>query len=480
MSTYRERPVFEWPIDWSALPAGRIEYDLTEIALGFGAEAFYGDQEHAVQGWRFQVVLDTPEAIDTFDAFTAALQGRLIGFWLPTPVAAFRIVAGGTAGQCDIAAEGLAETWEDHPAVFVWFTKAGQTSKGVRIVGVTDNGDGTERVTFEETVSVDATWQAWVLAYVRLAEDTEKAEFTAEGRETRLVQVIELPAEYAALETGSQPVFFYHFWMGEDANRADWHWTSFAWDLDVGELTFLTKRITHGAIQYDTTGVRHGVEIEVERTADSPFALTFPPHGCQPLHVEIATADYADVSAPTVLFTGIVTSVQAEGRKLKARCVTLWGGEQTRVPAFYFSARCQYRVFDPATCGLDRALWEKTATMSAVNARSVTVTGVSLYGVLANGFAEGWIEVGTGAQREVRLILANAQENAGAVTLTLNAPLRFNTAGATVTLIPGCDGRWVTCDSKFSNTANYGGHRFALRNLAIKALDIPQIHGGKK
>ena len=479
--TYRDRPVFELTVDWTALPAGRIEYDLREVALGFGAEAFYGEQEHAVHGWDLRVWLDTPEGIDELDAFTKALGGRLVGFWLPTPVSPFRIVAGVSATACDIASAGLASSWADHPSSFVWFTRAGQAGKGAKITGVIENGDGTERVTFEESVSVDETWQPWTLAYVRLAEDTERGEFTAEGRQVRTVKVLELPAEYAEIEAGTRPVFLYRLWVGEGAERVDWFWTSFAWDLeDVNEQTYLARRITHETIGYDTTGVRQGVEIEVERLEDSPFGLAFPPHGCQPLNVEIATADYSNPTAQVVLFSGVVTSVQAEGRKLRARCVTLWGGDQTRVPAFYFSTRCQYRVFEPGTCGLDRAEWEKKATITALTGRDVTVAGPTLSGVIANWFAEGWLEVGSGIGREVRLILKHEAESAGALTLTLNAPLRFSGVDAEVTLLPGCDGRWGTCDGKFDNTARYGGHRFALRNLAIKALEVPQVNGGKK
>lgn len=46
----------------------------------------------------------------------------------------------------------------------------------------------------------------WTLAYVRLAEDTERGEFTAESRRVRTLQVVELPAEYAQIETGTRPV----------------------------------------------------------------------------------------------------------------------------------------------------------------------------------------------------------------------------------------------------------------------------------
>ncbi|MCA1995917.1 MAG: phage BR0599 family protein, partial [Armatimonadetes bacterium] len=80
----------------------------------------------------------------------------------------------------------------------------------------------------------------------------------------------------------------------------------------------------------------------------------------------------------------------------------------------------------------------------------------------------------------VRLILTSTGASGESVTLELNAPLRFAAAGAAVTLLPGCDGRWNTCDTKFNNEVNFGGHRFALSNLAVKALAIPASAGGKK
>jgi hypothetical protein len=49
-----------------------------------------------------------------------------------------------------------------------------------------------------------------------------------------------------------------------------------------------------------------------------------------------------------------------------------------------------------------------------------------------------------------------------------------------VTLTPGCDGRPATCASKFNNFANFGGYCAALRNLTLKALDIPMTSAGKK
>ena len=47
-------------------------------------------------------------------------------------------------------------------------------------------------------------------------------------------------------------------------------------------------------------------------------------------------------------------------------------------------------------------------------------------------------------------------------------------------LIPGCDGRDSTCQSKFNNFPNWGGHRVPLKNLSLKALEIQSGAGGKK
>jgi uncharacterized phage protein (TIGR02218 family) len=137
-------------------------------------------------------------------------------------------------------------------------------------------------------------------------------------------------------------------------------------------------------------------------------------------------------------------------------------------------------VFEPSTCRLARVDFEQAVTLAVVDGRAVTVSGPGLTGVAANWFAEGWLEVGTGLAREVRLILTSTSESGGSVVLTLNAPLRFNATGTEAALVPGCDGRWNTCDQKYANTVNFGGHRFAMGNLAIKALDIPAAGGAKK
>lgn len=142
--------------------------------------------------------------------------------------------------------------------------------------------------------------------------------------------------------------------------------------------------------------------------------------------------------------------------------------------------RCNYRLFEPGTCGLSREPFAVNVTIDAIDGRTLTVAGAGLAGKGADHFAEGWIEVGSEEQLEVRTILQSGAEAGGKVTLTLNAPLALAEVGTGAVLFPGCDGRDVTCASKFDNFRSWGGHRVPLRNLTLNALNISAGTGGKK
>jgi hypothetical protein len=142
--------------------------------------------------------------------------------------------------------------------------------------------------------------------------------------------------------------------------------------------------------------------------------------------------------------------------------------------------RCNYRLYEPNTCRVDPDLHKLAVTLASASGREVIVTGAGLAGKPQYYFAEGWIQFGTGSTYEVRTILNSSAEDAGEVTLVLNAPLSFAAPNDAGTLYPGCDGTDGACQMKFSNFANWGGHRIPLRNLALKAMEIKAGTGGKK
>lgn len=479
MTTYLNRPVFAWEVDWSSRPAQRLDYGLQEVGHGLKEELLWSDQAHVARGWSAEVPLDSGEAIAQFDAWTAALRGRLTGFWLPAPEQAFMVVGGVSPIQFDIEAAGLAETFTDGPEVHLWFRKPDGTGVGAKVTAIANQGNGLERVTVNLalgfTPEADVTVRP--LLYVRLAEDSERARFTAENRQVRSIKVVELPLEYAALETGQVPVYLYRFWI-DTVPITEWRFTSFPWDLVIYQQDWTAKRITHGQIQRSTRADLPEFTIECERNSDIPVVHLVPPALALPLHIEIRqTESLADHG--TVMAIGRVQSVRAAGRSLVARCSTFTEVLPRTVPGFLLQARCNWQVFS-AHCGADQAGFEKQAEITAVSGRSVVLSDPALAGLPAGWFAEGWVEVGTGLNRELRTVLASSAASGESITLTLSYPFHRPQTGNTATILPGCDGKADTCSAKFANFVNWGGHRSVARNLTLTGVRTPEPSTGKK
>lgn len=480
--TYVDRPVFGWEIDWATTPFQRLELVLNEMDAGFGDVAFWRDQLHVVHGWQFAVPLTGDDIRDVED-FIGDLHGRRAGFWVQTPVQAFRIVQGVSGNRLLIRDRAMAETWEDLPSVHVAFTKRGQPTQRQQVTAVVDMGDGTERVDLggATEMNMDHTWQAWVLAYVRLSDDVERGSFEGEGALYRTFRVVELPHEYASYELGERPVYLYHFRTEGGGSPVDWRLTSFAWDLDDGTNTWTAARITHGAIRRSMDPSREQVQIEAELDPASPLFQLCPPALAMPLLVTIYEADYTALETKTVIATGrVLGPVEVDGKTVKAgvdSILDLGGGN---LPAMVFQPRCNYRLFEAGTCRVDRAAHEVAVTITTMNNRTLVVNGAGLSGAAVNHFAEGFIETGSGNTFERRTILASTVATGSTVTITLNAALYFAEETDAAVLLPGCDGLPDTCITKFNNFDNFGGHRAAFRNLAIKGLETPEIDAAKK
>jgi hypothetical protein len=481
---YLERPVFTFDIDWNRRPSARFEFNLRQIEIGFGPPEFAPLQEHVVHGFQFEVLLKSAAEIAAIEAFFDEVKGRLRGFWLPGPQEAFRIAefAGVTMDttEFEIEDQGLKDSFGSHPATHVLFTKPGQSPKVAQILVVTPQPNGRELVTVSHVEVVDETWQAWPLHYVRLAQDVEQATFEAEGMLVYSLRVVELPTEYLLAETGQRPVYGYHLSYELGGVSQHWHFTSHPVDVTLAGQAYAARRISHASLTRSTRADREEVQIEALYEPENPLSWLFPLRLSAPLWVEIVEGNLADGLAPVTLFRGLALSTSVQGRKQVVRCASAMDALRSGLPGMLIQPRCNYRLFEPGTCGLDREAFAIGVTVDTLDGRTLTVVGSGLAGKGANHFAEGWVEVGSGDTLEVRTILQSGAESGGKVTLTLNAPLVLAEVGVSAILFPGCDGRDVTCASKFGNFLNWGGHRVPLRNLTLNALNISAGAGGKK
>jgi uncharacterized phage protein (TIGR02218 family) len=494
---YLTRPVFEFAIDWADPVNKAFSFDLRETPIGFGAEVFQSLQQYVVQGYQIVVDLNTDWAtgssqIQEFDDFTAALTGRLKGFWLPAPFEGMEITAG-IAGQpqFDIKRQRLAETWRDNPDVHLWFERDAYSSQPAKIINVVDLGTGFERVTIGAVLTdndqmLSPGSRVKRLHYVRLAEDVESGRFEAEGWQRRSVRVVELPQEYALAETGELPVYLYHFWLNAPMD-VHWYYTSFAANVISGNNEYLAKPgINHGAHRRSVRIEAETIDIEWVWADDHALALFVPLPFPRPMNVEVLEADYAIPDTTKKIFVGQVRAVPDRGDQLVAQCDSFGVILKRKMPRMYIQKECNFQVYEPRTCKAVQAFFEEPATIISSNALvypptvTIRLKFPEAAHVVADYFAQGWIETGQQKRYELRSVIGSTG-SVDVVTLTLNAPLRHATAGQSLVAVPGCDGQAATCDTKFDNFINFGGFPAVPdKNLSLKAVENRVSAGDKK
>ena len=491
---YLTRPVWTIPVNWTDTPKRTFSYDLRDILLGQASPKYQPLANSTVTGIEFEIQLGDEEAVMAFEAFVDAVKGRLTGFWLASPFSACKIVQGVNGGtqEFDLQDQRLRDTYTAHSyLVFV-------NSLGLRQYGRIANcvqEQGYEKVTLADPVTtipietplpitstpVDAGWDCYRLLYVRFADDSSEIEFTADNFGSTKVRVIELPEEYAAIETGQQPVFLYELAFAGTADL--WRYTNLNVNVTSNSQVFTSWPILHDGHRQALEGGENTMKLSTVFDASSPAAKLFPYPTPSPLSVKVWEIAYGTPNTRTAIFSGVVDKAKLDGAKAELECVTMISALGRQFPRFFIQNRCNYCLF-AGGCGLAAVDWKWTATVTAMGARHAKLTIVTRatppgYAasptLTANFFAFGWLEVRTvaGVKVLVRTIESNLAE-AGTMEVVLTAPVSVldMPVGSVVWIYPGCDGTKEVCRSKFFNFANWGGHNLTATNLSINAVAI--------
>lgn len=475
---YLTRPVFELLANWRSLPAASFQYDLNDAQIGFGVRRATPTQSQVVRGWKFDLTSKTLAEVEEFTSFFDAVKGRTIGFWFPEPVKIADIENGVSATVFDVVAQGWADSWDENAEQHLYFFKDGVAAQCAKVTGVALSG-GKDRVTVNANVTVDETWLVFRLLYCRFSTDQDSFELRGEGHEHRQVKVVELPKEYSAIESGEQKIYFYHFSLATTTPK-HWRYTSFDQDVLSNGNAFLSAGITHGNIRFSAKGGREATTIDAHYVPGHPLSLFVPVPLSKPLAVEILEASFLNPDATTVLFNGFVLKAPFTGMIQKAQCSSDMDYLGQRILSMVIHNRCNYAVFELATCKLVAAVFQVNCTITAISGNILELSGVGLDGKAGDWFASGWLEIGDGETFEIRSILKSTPEVGNKIHVVLDLPLQFAALTNTVKIFPGCDGTSETCKVKFNNFLNYGGHRTPKDNPAIKGFEIEDESTGKK
>lgn len=490
---YLGRPVFDFPVNWASEISRAFTYDLREVSLGFSAEIFTSRQQYVVNGWTAALELITEEEIDAVDTFFNALSGRLLGFWIPVPFDACKIVGSVDATGFDIEDQGLRNSWASSPDKHLFFSING-TQRAAKIAAVADNGNGTERVTLESAIDPAASPGDTVsrLHYVRLAEDIERMSFPRESHQQRPIKVIELPHEYSDAELAEasdvfDPIYLYHFFALAPIDN-HWFYTSFASDVISADELYKSAAITHGNLKQSTSFQAEALEIRAAFSQDHPLSLYLPFPLSKPIHVEVFSARMSDPEDRTLLFSGTVRKVSDNGQYLTAQCDSFLSILSQRIPAMLIKKDCDYQLFEQRTCKAIQAQFQSLGEITAIDndAQPPTVemnllvpTGPKL---AADYFAQGWLETGRKLNYEERTIFRSTWDaGASRLTLIINGPLIHAQVGQQIFINPGCDGLAQTCKDKFDNFIHFPGFIAVPKNNPnLTAIENHTAGGDKK
>ncbi len=260
--------------------------------------------------------------------------------------------------------------------------------------------------------------------------------------------------------------FLYRFhYAGETLELTDWEEPQSA-----DAATWKPARIEHGRIRQSLKPQNEECEITAS-LEDVPLLEPL-------LRLELETPARVDIferelptGEPQMLFTGMIEKARANGERVRLTAAAFGGALARRVPRFQWSITCNHTLFSHG-CARRRplAMVPSNFMASAQFEDQWSDPKLILKEVQYPGtppphhyYAGGWVETGTGSNRQVREILESWTLSAeGQLHLLLARPIRTEEleAGQLFQIYPGCDGKYSTCGSKFGNSENFGGFPF--------------------
>lgn len=240
------------------------------------------------------------------------------------------------------------------------------------------------------------------------------------------------------------PVELYEF------NRGSSYWRYTSGDEDIAWNAQTWERVPISRTALDETGELNRVNLEITLQRDNPVADLFrlyPPGDIVTVKIWRKHRDDAEA---VVIWAGRVLNCEFKGGEAVLHTEPVYTSIRRNGLRRFYQRQCPHVLYGPS-CGVNQTLYKASGPVIAISGNTIQVAAA---GSFANGyFAGGYVSWLSGAWvTENRLITDHT-----GVTLTLSAPILGLAVGLSVDVYPGCDHTLSTCQTKFSNHANYGG-----------------------
>ena len=484
--------IFPWRPNLATVPKGagaRVTIDRQPLGHSRAtADAFWSQPSYRPEE-RYYTLQDN----DPWNFIRYFQDNLTLPSWLRGEIAESRLSADVTATQTSVAV--------DTPSVI-----------GANSFAMLD--DGTNQALLKVTGTTGSTWSlAYQVGYAFSKDSTQifsllLARFDAQSITLRFehdtlaqasVKWREVPwetttpaGETPGVTTGATPTsaYLYAFSCAIPGATQTYLFTDFERSLTYGGNTYAQQPFEHGDIIERIGLERQRITIKSRAFTGNPLLLLIPFQLEVPLMVEIIEVDVSGSTAsnPRTVFYGEVASAKLTGPFIEATAESMPSLFERKVPRVLMQPTCNWALFDGG-CGLNKSTFEYLAkvvswTSSGLSlvVNTITLASVAQSSLAAHLFAGGYAIIGTGSAQQFRLIGDNAVQSGANLTLTLGTALWGTiAAGTDVKLYPGCDGRYATCSSKFSNASRFGGFPFMpIGNPSFIRVSKNASSGGKK
>jgi uncharacterized phage protein (TIGR02218 family) len=146
-----------------------------------------------------------------------------------------------------------------------------------------------------------------------------------------------------------------------------------------------------------------------------------------------------------IVFVGRVIGRELNDTELKVVCESIFTKLRSVGIRAKYEHYCRHTLFS-TLCGADRGLYTNIGVVDTVTNNTLVISELS---ARANGFFDlGVVEI-NGVKRAIETHVGSS--------IVLLSPFNEDVLGFTATVTAGCNRTFTVCNTKFSNTINFGG-----------------------
>lgn len=237
----------------------------------------------------------------------------------------------------------------------------------------------------------------------------------------------------------------YHLTIGDRL----WTMTSADEDVEHNDLLYVATPIGRSGVQVKNELTKANLEVRLPLTHEIAILLL----GSWLEQIATLTVFRKRDSGTKTIWKGRLTATPPDNTHVKLVFESIYTSMRRPGLRARYQKSCRHPLYGRG-CNLNAEDFAQAAVLNAITGRTITVPEAALE---VDGFFAG------GMVRAPDTTLSYITEHEGEF-LTLNrisgslaVPFAAGGPGMAITLYPGCDHSYATCETKFANDDNYGG-----------------------